>query len=247
MTSPSRPSPTASSRCCCAARRAARRTPATCSTSTAACSSAPASSPTKRARARSRLCPIIETQGGDVSAFVPTNVISITDGQCYLVSVVFNSGVRRAINVGLSVSRVGGSAQIPAMKEVRRSPCASTWRSYRELEAFAQFASDLDEVDPSDLLERGSAWSNCSSSRSTPRSTSALQVASIFAGTKGYLDEYAVARLASSSRGTLAWLRDNRGSSARQHPHRGQEEARDEVDSKLCTTPSRHSRRSSRR
>ena len=98
--------------------------------------------------------PIIETQAGDVSAYIPTNVISITDGQIYLESDLFYSGVRPAINVGLSVSRVGGSAQIKAMKNV-----AGTLRlelaQYREVEAFAQFASDLDKVTQNQLA-RGS-------------------------------------------------------------------------------------------
>jgi len=89
--------------------------------------------------------PIIETQAGDVSAYIPTNVISITDGQIYLEGDLFNSGVRPAVNVGLSVSRVGGSAQIKAMRQV-----AGTLKldlaQYRELAAFAQFGSDLDKV-----------------------------------------------------------------------------------------------------
>ena len=89
--------------------------------------------------------PVIETQEGDVSAYIPTNVISITDGQIYLESDLFNSGIRPAVNVGLSVSRVGGSAQIKAMKKV-----AGTLRldlaQYRELQAFAAFGSDLDEA-----------------------------------------------------------------------------------------------------
>jgi F-type H+-transporting ATPase subunit alpha len=97
--------------------------------------------------------PIIETQGGDVSAYIPTNVISITDGQIFLESSLFNSGVRPAINVGLSVSRVGGSAQTKAMKRV-----AGTLKldlaQFRELEAFSQFASDLD-ADTRKQLERG--------------------------------------------------------------------------------------------
>ena len=90
-------------------------------------------------------CPIIETQEGDVSAYIPTNVISITDGQIYLETNLFNSGIRPAIDVGLSVSRVGGNAQIKAMKTV-----AGTLRldlaQYRELEAFAKFGSDLDKA-----------------------------------------------------------------------------------------------------
>ncbi|RIL79429.1 F0F1 ATP synthase subunit alpha, partial [Staphylococcus equorum] len=97
--------------------------------------------------------PFVETQAGDISAYVPTNVISITDGQIFLQSDLFFSGVRPAINAGLSVSRVGGSAQIKAMKKV-----AGTLRldlaSYRELESFAQFGSDLDEA-TAKKLERG--------------------------------------------------------------------------------------------
>ncbi|EAH6580057.1 F0F1 ATP synthase subunit alpha, partial [Campylobacter jejuni] len=97
--------------------------------------------------------PIIETQAGDVSAYIPTNVISITDGQIFLETDLFNSGIRPAINVGLSVSRVGGAAQIKATKQV-----SGTLRldlaQYRELQAFAQFASDLDEASRKQL-ERG--------------------------------------------------------------------------------------------
>ncbi len=97
--------------------------------------------------------PVIETQEGDVSAYIPTNVISITDGQIFLESDLFNSGIRPAVNVGLSVSRVGGSAQINAMKKV-----AGTLRldlaQYRELAAFAQFGSDLDEA-PQRQLSKG--------------------------------------------------------------------------------------------
>ena len=105
----SRPSPTASSRCCCAARRAARRTPATSSISTRACSSAPPSSRDEHGGGSLTALPIIETQAGDVSAYIPTNVISITDGQIFLETDLFYSGVRPAVNVGISVSRVGGA------------------------------------------------------------------------------------------------------------------------------------------
>ena len=109
--------------------------------------------------------PIIETQAGDVSAYIPTNVISITDGQVYLEPNLFNAGVRPAINVGLSVSRVGGAAQIKAMKQV-----AGTLRldlaQYRELAAFAQFGSDLDKATQAKLAA-APAWSRFSSSPST--------------------------------------------------------------------------------
>lgn len=130
--------------------------------------------------------PIIETQAGDVSAYIPTNVISITDGQIFLETDLFNSGIRPAINVGLSVSRVGGAAQIKATKQV-----AGTLRldlaSYRELQAFAQFASDLDEHSRQQL-ERGQRMVEVL--KQPPYSPVAIekQVAIIYAGAKGYLD-----------------------------------------------------------
>ena len=103
--------------------------------------------------------PIIETQAGDVSAYIPTNVISITDGQIYLETDLFNQGVRPAVNVGLSVSRVGGSAQIKAMRQV-----AGTLKlelaQYRELAAFAQFGSDLDKATQAAAKSRSKRWSN---------------------------------------------------------------------------------------
>ena len=131
--------------------------------------------------------PIIETQAGDVSAYIPTNVISITDGQIFLETDLFNSGVRPAINVGLSVSRVGGAAQIKATKQV-----SGTLRldlaQYRELAAFAQFASDLDEGSRKQL-ERGQRMVEVL--KQPPYSPLAVekQVVLIFAGTKGYLDD----------------------------------------------------------
>lgn len=130
--------------------------------------------------------PIIETQAGDVSAYIPTNVISITDGQIFLETDLFNSGIRPAINVGLSVSRVGGAAQIKATKQV-----AGTLRldlaSYRELQAFAQFASDLDEHSRQQL-ERGQRMVEVL--KQPPYSPVPIekQVAVIYAGAKGYLD-----------------------------------------------------------
>ena len=130
---------------------------------------------------------IIETQAGDVSAYIPTNVISITDGQIFLESDLFNSGIRPAINVGLSVSRVGGAAQIKATKQV-----SGTLRldlaQYRELQAFAQFASDLDESSRKQL-ERGQRMVEVL--KQPPYSPLAVekQVVMIFAGTKGYLDD----------------------------------------------------------
>ncbi len=131
--------------------------------------------------------PIIETQAGDVAAYIPTNVISITDGQIFLETDLFNSGIRPAINVGLSVSRVGGAAQIKATKQV-----AGTLRldlaQYRELQAFAQFASDLDETSRNQL-ERGQRMVEVL--KQGPYAPVAIekQVAIIYAGANGYLDD----------------------------------------------------------
>lgn len=139
--------------------------------------------------------PIIETQGGDVSAYVPTNVISITDGQIFLESSLFNSGVRPAINVGLSVSRVGGSAQTKAMKRV-----AGTLKldlaQFRELEAFSQFASDLD-ADTRKQLERGKRMVEILKQGTNEPIPFEKQVALIFAGTLGILDSLSVAEIKS--------------------------------------------------
>jgi len=134
--------------------------------------------------------PIIETQAGDVSAYIPTNVISITDGQIYLESDLFYSGVRPAINVGLSVSRVGGSAQIKAMKSV-----AGTLRlelaQYREVEAFSQFASDLDKATQAQL-SRGSRLVEALKQGQYEPIPVEKQVLIIYAVTKGFVDDYPV-------------------------------------------------------
>ncbi|MBE0513757.1 F0F1 ATP synthase subunit alpha [Sulfurimonas sp.] len=131
--------------------------------------------------------PIIETQAGDVSAYIPTNVISITDGQIFLETELFNSGVRPAINVGLSVSRVGGAAQIKATKQV-----AGTLRldlaQYRELQAFAQFASDLDETSRKQL-ERGQRMVEVLKQPPFSPLSVEKQVLIIFAGNEGFLDD----------------------------------------------------------
>jgi F-type H+-transporting ATPase subunit alpha len=130
--------------------------------------------------------PIIETQAGDLSAYIPTNVISITDGQIFLESDLFNQGVRPAINVGNSVSRVGGSAQIKAMRQV-----AGTLRldlaQYRELAAFAQFGSDLDKATQSQLTRGARLVEILKQPQYEPLPVE-RQVAIIFAGTNGYLD-----------------------------------------------------------
>jgi F-type H+-transporting ATPase subunit alpha len=137
--------------------------------------------------------PVIETQAGDVSAYIPTNVISITDGQIYLEPSLFFSGVRPAINVGLSVSRVGGAAQVKAMKQV-----AGTLRldlaQFRELEAFAQFGSDLDKA-TQQQLNRGRRLVEILKQPQYQPLPMAKQVTILFAGTRGFLDKYPVDRL----------------------------------------------------
>ena len=130
--------------------------------------------------------PIIETQGGDVSAFIPTNVISITDGQIFLETELFNQGIRPAINVGLSVSRVGSSAQTKAMKKVSGSMKLEL-AQYREMAAFAQFGSDLD-ASTQKLLNRGSKLTELLKQNQYSPMTVAEQVVSIFCGVKGHLD-----------------------------------------------------------
>ncbi|SFV56633.1 ATP synthase alpha chain [hydrothermal vent metagenome] len=134
--------------------------------------------------------PIIETQAGDVAAYIPTNVISITDGQIFLETDLFNSGIRPAINVGLSVSRVGGAAQIKATKQV-----AGTLRldlaQYRELQAFAQFASDLDEASRKQL-ERGQRMVEVLKQPPYSPLSAEKQAMIIFAGNEGYLDDLPV-------------------------------------------------------
>lgn len=148
--------------------------------------------------------PIIETQAGDVSAYIPTNVISITDGQIFLETDLFNSGIRPAINVGLSVSRVGGAAQIKATKQV-----SGTLRldlaQYRELQAFAQFASDLDESSRKQL-ERGQRMVEIL--KQPPYSPLAIekQIITIFAGAKGFLDDIAVSEIRNFEEGIYVFI-----------------------------------------
>jgi F-type H+-transporting ATPase subunit alpha len=131
--------------------------------------------------------PIIETQAGDVSAFVPTNVISITDGQIYLESDLFNSGIRPAINAGLSVSRVGGSAQTKIVKKLGGG-IRLALAQYRELQAFAQFASDLDE-NTRKQLERGQRVMELMKQRQYAPMSVAEMAVSLFAANQGYLDD----------------------------------------------------------
>jgi F-type H+-transporting ATPase subunit alpha len=131
--------------------------------------------------------PVIETQANDVSAFIPTNVISITDGQIFLETELFNQGIRPAVNVGLSVSRVGSAAQTKAMKKVAGS-IKLELAQYREMAAFAQFGSDLD-ASTQKLLNRGSKLTELLKQNQYSPMTIAEQVVSIFMGVNGYLDD----------------------------------------------------------
>jgi F-type H+-transporting ATPase subunit alpha len=137
--------------------------------------------------------PIIETQAGDVSAYIPTNVISITDGQIFLEADLFRSGVRPAINVGISVSRVGGSAQTTPMRKVA-GRLRLELSQYRELEAFAQFGSDLD-ADTQATLNRGARLVEVLKQDEREPWPIADQVAAIYAGTGGYLDRIKIERV----------------------------------------------------
>jgi len=134
--------------------------------------------------------PVIETQAGDVSAYIPTNVISITDGQIFLETELFFKGIRPAVNVGLSVSRVGSAAQIKAMKQVSGS-IKLDLAQFREMEAFSQFASDLDQS-TKDLLERGRRLTEILKQPQYKPLKVEQQVIVIFAGVKGYLDKIPV-------------------------------------------------------
>jgi F-type H+-transporting ATPase subunit alpha len=135
--------------------------------------------------------PIIETKGNDVSAFIPTNVISITDGQCFFETDLFNAGVRPAINVGVSVSRVGSSAQTKAMKKIA-GRLRLDLAQYRELEAFAAFGSDLDAASKAQL-ERGARMVELLKQGQYSPYALERQIVSIWAGTTGKLDDVAVA------------------------------------------------------
>merc|ERR1712078_949192 len=145
--------------------------------------------------------PVIETQAGDVSAYIPTNVISITDGQIFLETELFYKGIRPAVNVGLSVSRVGSAAQIKAMKQV-----AGTLKlelaQYREVAAFAQFGSDLDAATQHQLLRGGILTELLKQKQFVPMKTSEI-IMSLWAGTRGYLDKVATKEILRSE---AAWL-----------------------------------------
>jgi F-type H+-transporting ATPase subunit alpha len=145
--------------------------------------------------------PVVETQGGDVSAYIPTNVISITDGQIFLETELFFKGIRPAINVGLSVSRVGSAAQLKAMKQVSGS-LKLELAQYREVAAFAQFGSDLDPATQY-LLNRGSRLTEVLKQGQFVPMSVEQQVVVIFAATKGYLDSLEISQIASYEEGLL--------------------------------------------
>ena len=149
--------------------------------------------------------PIIETQGGDVSAFIPTNVISITDGQIFLETELFYQGIRPAVNTGLSVSRVGSSAQTKAMSSVA-GPVKLSLAQYREMAAFAQFGSDLD-ASTQQLLNRGARLTELMKQPQYSPLTNAEIVCVIYAGTNGYLDKIDVKEVGRFEAGLLAHLR----------------------------------------
>jgi F-type H+/Na+-transporting ATPase subunit alpha len=149
--------------------------------------------------------PVIETQGNDVSAFIPTNVISITDGQIFLETDLFYQGIRPAVNVGLSVSRVGSAAQIKAMKQVAGS-IKGELAQYREMAAFAQFGSDLDAATQR-LLNRGARLTELLKQPQFAPLKTEEQVAVIFAGVNGYLDKLAVSDVGKFEQGLLSTLR----------------------------------------
>jgi len=150
--------------------------------------------------------PVIETQSGDVSAYIPTNVISITDGQIYLEPDLFFAGVRPAINVGISVSRVGGNAQIKAMKSVA-GRMKLEMANYREVQAFAQFASDLDRATQLQLL-RGQRLTELLKQGLVSPYDVTDQIIAIFAGTNGFLDEVPNNQVQNFEKGLLAFVKD---------------------------------------
>merc|ERR1712174_128663 len=151
--------------------------------------------------------PVIETQAGDVSAYIPTNVISITDGQIFLETELFYKGIRPAINVGLSVSRVGSAAQLKAMKQV-----AGTLKlelaQYREVAAFAQFGSDLDASTQHQLLRGGILTELLKQKQFVPMDI-AEQVATIYAGVRGHLDKLEPAKVTAFEEELLAYTKSN--------------------------------------
>jgi F-type H+-transporting ATPase subunit alpha len=151
--------------------------------------------------------PIIETQASDVTAYIPTNVISITDGQIYLESNLFHSGIRPAVNVGISVSRVGGTAQVKAMRQVA-GKLRLDLAQYNELAAFAQFGSDLDKGSM-DMLNRGQRMVELLKQDQYCPMPAHEQVAVLFAGTRGYIDDVAIEKVRAFESGLVKFLRDS--------------------------------------
>ena len=152
--------------------------------------------------------PIIETQAGDVSAYIPTNVISITDGQIFLETELFNQGIRPAVNVGLSVSRVGSAAQTKAMKKVAGS-IKLELAQYREMAAFAQFGSDLD-ASTQQLLNRGAKLTELLKQDQYSPMTVAEQVISVFTGVKGYLDDVDLSKIKDFEKDIIEKIKSNK-------------------------------------
>ena len=150
--------------------------------------------------------PIIETQANDLSAYIPTNVISITDGQIFLETDLFFQGIRPAVNVGLSVSRVGSSAQIKAMKQVAGS-IKGELAQYREMAAFAQFGSDLD-ASTQKLLARGERLTELLKQKQFSPISTNEQVVLLFAGVNGYMDDIAVNQIGDFEEGLLSHIRE---------------------------------------
>ncbi len=148
--------------------------------------------------------PIIETQAGDVSGYIPTNVISITDGQIYLEQELFNAGIRPAINVGISVSRVGGHAQIKAMKQVA-GKLRGDLQQYRELQTFAQFGTELDRISQAQL-DRGARLTEILKQGQYDPLPVERQIVIIYAGTRGFLDEFPVSRIRDYENGLYKFL-----------------------------------------
>lgn len=173
--------------------------------------------------------PVIETQGNDVSAFIPTNVISITDGQIFLESDLFFQGIRPAVNVGLSVSRVGSAAQVKAMKQVA-GKIKGELAQYREMAAFAQFGSDLDAT-TQQLLARGARLTELLKQPQFSPLKTEEQVVVIFAGVNGYLDKIDVDQVGDFEQKFLSLVRDKHTDLL--NTIRDEGKVSDEIDAKL--------------
>ena len=181
-----------------------KRIPAMCSTSTVVFLERSTKLSDENGGGSITALPIIETQEGDVSAYIPTNVISITDGQIYLQPELFSAGIRPAINVGISVSRVGGNAQIKAMKEVAGS-LRLDLASFRELEAFAQLGTDLDAASQRQL-DRGKAMTELLKQGQFVPMEVIDQCISIFAGSNGFLDDVSIDKVSNFERDLLEYF-----------------------------------------